>query len=343
MRTVDTFAQVLGEEQLIGRLRARTKEGAVPHALLFTGEEGSGKKTLASLYAKLLLCENGGDEPCLTCASCRQVADNAHPDIYRIEPETGKGGAVKPISVALIRRELIDSIQIKPYKGPYKIYIVDRAEKLTTEAQNALLKTLEEPPSYAVIILLATGEEDLLETVRSRCVTMRIERVDTERIQRYLQEEGMAPDYRARPAARFAQGNVGKAAELAASDTFDNCRDAVLDFFERAEHIGYDDIVSRAQELAGSAKVRDLQLELIQILLRDILTVKAFGAEGYDLFFADRKEAVGGLAERLSYPAIAQIQRQIYISKERIEQNVAVDMVVEGLLSLIKETMQWQK
>ena len=343
MKRPASFADIIGEEQLIARLKARTGEGTVPHALLFVGEEGSGKKTLATLYAKLLLCERPGDDPCLTCASCRQIAQGQHPDVYWIAPESGKGGALKPIPVALIRSGLIDSIQIKPYKGPYKIYIVDRAEKLTIEAQNALLKTLEEPPAYAVIMLLATGEENLLETVRSRCVTMRMERVETDRVQQYLQEQCKITDYRARPAARFAQGNVGRAEQLAASDTFAGCCDEVLRYFERAEHTGYDSISARAQEIAADRRVCELYLELIQILLRDVLTVKAFGTEGYDLFFADKKETLSYLAEKLSYPAISQIQRQMFISRERIEANVAVDLVVEGLLSLIKETMKWQK
>ena len=342
MKKIETFTDVLGEDALIERLHSRAKEGAVPHAVLFVGEEGSGKKMLATLYAKLLLCEQGGEDPCLVCASCKQVAQGAHPDVYQIAPEEGKGGSLKPIPVALIRRELIDNIQIKPYKGPYKIYIIDRAEKLTIEAQNALLKTLEEPPSYAVIILLATAEDHLLETVRSRCVTMRMEPVDEEKVREYLQEECMAPDYRARPAARFAQGNVGKAGELVSSDLFADCCDGVLQIFERAEHTGYDEIVRRAQEIAGDAKTCDLYLELIQILLRDVLAVKAFAGES-ELFYEDKREQIEALAGSLNYPAIAQIQKQIYISKERMEQNVAVDMVVEGLLSLIKEKMTWQK
>ena len=218
MKQVNTFDDILGGQKLIAYMKETAANGTVPHALMLVGEEGSGKKMFANLYAKALLCENAdAGEPCLHCQSCLQVAAGAHPDIVKIAPEEGKGKGRKSISVKTVRDTIGDGAFIKPYKGPYKIYIFERAELMTEEAQNALLKILEEPPSYIVIMLLSTNEESLLETVRSRCVIFHTAGVEDMQVTEYLQEYLMVPDYLARPAAAFARGNIGKAAALVSS------------------------------------------------------------------------------------------------------------------------------
>ena len=161
------FKDVIGHAHLIEHLQSAISMGKVSHAYIFDGEKGSGKNFLADIFAAALQCENSEIEPCGSCTSCKQAEGRNHPDIIRITHE-------KPntISVDDIRQQLCGDIMIKPYKGPYKIYIVDEAEKLNVQAQNALLKTIEEPPAYAVIMLLTTNAESFLPTILSRCVTL---------------------------------------------------------------------------------------------------------------------------------------------------------------------------
>ena len=203
------FADVLGHEQTIAHMKKAIELGKVSHAYIINGEKGSGKKLLAGIFAQTLQCQEKGTEPCMHCQSCLQAQSMNQPDIIRVTHE-------KPntISVEDIRGQLNGDIQIKPYSSPYKIYIVDEAEKLSPQAQNALLKTIEEPPAYAVILLLTANTGMLLPTILSRCVVLDLKPVPSEKIKKYLMEELELPDYKADVCTAFAQGNVGKAKRL---------------------------------------------------------------------------------------------------------------------------------
>ena len=141
------FKEIVGHEEIIQHLQNAIRLGKVSHAYILSGETGSGKKTLANTFAMTLQCEQKSTDPCLECRSCKKAASRNHPDIIYITHE-------KPNSIGIedIRTQLIEDVQIKPYCSSYKIYIVDEAEKLTLQAQNALLKTIEEPPPVIAII-----------------------------------------------------------------------------------------------------------------------------------------------------------------------------------------------
>ena len=156
------FSEILGHEQIIEHLQNAIKLQKVSHAYILDGEEGAGKKLLARAFAQTLQCERGGVDPCGECHSCKQAQSGNQPDIIEVTHE-------KPASIGVedIRGQLCSDIQIKPYSSPYKIYIVDEAEKMTVQAQNALLKTIEEPPAYGVIMLLTTNADAFLPTILS--------------------------------------------------------------------------------------------------------------------------------------------------------------------------------
>ena len=153
------FHEIIGHDDVVNHLQNAIQMGKVSHAYIFNGEVGAGKKMLASAFAMALQCEKHGTDPCMECDSCKRALSKNHPDIITITHE-------KPNSIGIedIRIQLIDDVSIKPYTGPYKIYILNEAEKLTLQAQNALLKTIEEPPAYAVILLLTSNADSLLPT-----------------------------------------------------------------------------------------------------------------------------------------------------------------------------------
>lgn len=164
-----SFKDVVGHKDIIQYLHNAISEDRVSHAYILNGERGSGKKLLARLFAMTLLCEEHGPEPCNHCHSCKQAESGNHPDIITVthdKPNT--------ISVDDIRVQVNNTIDVKPYQGPYKIYIIPEADKMTVQAQNALLKTIEEPPKYAVILLLTENAELLLPTINSRCVMLKL-------------------------------------------------------------------------------------------------------------------------------------------------------------------------
>ena len=135
------FKEIIGHKREIAHLEQAISAGKVSHAYIFSGEKGTGKKTLADAFAMTLQCESEGERPCGRCHSCRQAGSGNHPDIIYIRHD-------KPASIGVedIRDQLTGDIQIRPYNGKYKIYIIPEAEKMTVQAQNAILKTIEEPP-----------------------------------------------------------------------------------------------------------------------------------------------------------------------------------------------------
>ena len=172
---MSSFKDVVGHKNIIKYIESAVQADAVSHAYILNGERGSGKKLLANLFAMSLQCqdrdENG--EACGKCQSCKQALHGNQPDIIRVSHE-------KPttISVDDIRQQVNNDIVIKPYSSKYKIYIIPEADLMSVQAQNALLKTIEEPPEYAVIMLLTENAEVLLPTIRSRCVMMKLRNID---------------------------------------------------------------------------------------------------------------------------------------------------------------------
>ena len=171
------FEEIVGHEQIVTHLKSAMKLGKVSHAYILSGEKGCGKKLLADVFAETLQCEKGGTEPCGSCHSCVQAQSGNHPDIIHLMHE-------KPNSISVddVRTQIVNDVLIKPYSGKYKIYIVPDAEKMTAAAQNALLKTIEEPPAYAVILLLANNASALLPTILSRCVMLSLKPVADDKV-----------------------------------------------------------------------------------------------------------------------------------------------------------------
>lgn len=157
------FESLLGNERLKENLRLSVSRGRVSHFYLISGPAGSGKRTLARLLAAASLC-TGQDKPCLTCPACRKVIADTHPDVITVDDPEHKNVAVKRV------REARADIYVRPNEGARKIYLFP--QELGIEGQNALLKVLEEPPSYGVFILLTDNPEKLLPTVRSRCTEL---------------------------------------------------------------------------------------------------------------------------------------------------------------------------
>ena len=202
------FEALLGNEQLKENLHAARRRGRLSHFYLLSGPRGSGKHTLADLIAAAMLCESG-DGPCGVCRSCRKVLTGSHPDYITIDDP-----AKKTVTVDLIRQARAD-IFIRPNEGTKKIYLFPRAQDMGIPGQNALLKVLEEPPSYGVFLLLTDNPEKLLPTVRSRCVELKLRALPEPLLRRKLREE--FPDAEDGPitaAVMRSGGYLGQAREL---------------------------------------------------------------------------------------------------------------------------------
>ena len=176
------FSTLLGNERLKENLTRSLKKGHIAHFYLISGPEGSGKHTLAHLLSAAILCE-GTEPPCMTCHACRRVLEDIHPDVIWVEDKDKK-----TVTVDLMRQARADAF-IRPNEAAYKIYVIPRAQDMRLEAQNALLKILEEPPEYAVFLLLTDNPNKMLPTIRSRCTALNLNALPEETLRSALHRE----------------------------------------------------------------------------------------------------------------------------------------------------------
>ncbi len=293
-----SFKDVVGHKDIIKYIGNAVMEDRVSHAYILNGERGSGKKMLASLFAMTLLCEKHGPDPCNECHSCIQAE--------------------------------------RPYQGPYKIYIIPEADRMTAQAQNALLKTIEEPPKYAVIFLLTENAELLLPTINSRCVMLKLRNIKDTLIKKYLMEKMQIPDYKADVCTAFAQGNMGRAIMLANSEHFNEVREEAVQLLKYIHEMELSEIVNAVNHITVYKLEISDYLDLIMIWYRDVLMYKAT-KELDKVVFKDQIQYIKEQARRSSYEGIELILESLEKAKARLKANVNFELVMELLFLTIKE------
>lgn len=341
------FRDIVGHEQIIAHLKNAIAMDKVSHAYIINGPEKCGKRMLAEAFAMALQCTelqktresaNGvltaaSVDACTQCRSCRQAAGRNQPDILYVthdKPNT--------ISVDDVRKQINADVCIRPYGSRYKVYIVDEAEKMNVQAQNALLKTIEEPPSYAVILLLTVNSELFLPTIRSRCITLECRAAEDKKIREHLMRRCQVTDYKADICVAFAQGNVGRAVQLAASDSFNEWKDFTLQLVRRIGGIPKHELLGEVKKLGELSGEPGDFLDLLVLWYRDVLLYKATGEEDR-LLFKDRVYELAGQAAAVSYPGVQKILEEIETARRRIRANVNRELTLELLLLTIKENM----
>ncbi len=325
------FRDIVGHKQITTHLKNAIYMNKISHAYIINGEKSAGKMMIAKAFAMALQCEMQGTEPCMDCRSCRQAKENNQPDIIYVTHE-------KPniISVDDIRHQVNNDIVIKPYSSKYKIYVIDEAEKMNIQAQNALLKTIEEPPTYAVILLLTTNASAFLPTILSRCITLNLKNVKEELITEHLMRYYKIPDYQAQTCAAFAQGNVGKAIRLASSEEFNELKQNAISLMKKLDDMDLYEINDAVKGIAEyKTQVQDY-LDLLVIWFRDVLYMKATNNVN-NLIFKDEVYDIKKQAAKKSYAGIEEILDTLEKTRLRLNANVNFDLVIELLLLTIKE------
>lgn len=326
-----SFKDVVGHKDILKYISSAVENNRVSHAYILNGERGSGKKMLANLFAMTLLCESGESEPCGKCHSCKQAESGNHPDIIRVTHE-------KPNSISVddIRTQVNNTVDIKPYQGPYKVYIIPQADLMTPQAQNAILKTIEEPPSYAVFLLLTENAETLLPTINSRCVMLKLRNIKDTLIKKYLMENLEIPDYKADMCTAFAQGNMGRAIMLANSEHFNEIREEAVQLLKHIHDMELNEIVLAVKNISVYKLEVTEYLDIIMIWYRDVLLYKAT-KEIDKVVFKDQLQYIKEQARKSSYEGIELILESLEKAKARLKANVNFDLVMELLFLTIKE------
>ncbi len=358
-----SLKEIFCQDKAITILQKALAAGKVPHAYIFAGPEGVGKFTTAREWAKLLLCknpviENDFADSCGLCRSCQLFEAGSHPDfnpVYKELVEFTRDGKGKKTPVDLpidvIREFLIEKVSTRPTLSKRKVFVVSEAERLNASSQNALLKSLEEPPEYCCIIMLCTRMERLLPTTKSRCQVIRFAPIAEERIIEKLREMG-TEEKPARYFARLAQGSLGRACQWAQLELSDanlyQIKKQLLNSLVKYEYAGTLDLArwlldeskkiatlwANLDETTSRTDInRRAQKTLVQIIisaLHDVMKLNVTPAKGLINF--DQKGQIQKLAGRFNPEQAAEKIADCYETLRWIESSVNEKLIFEQLL-----------
>ena len=328
-----SFSEIVGHEEIKTHLQEAIKKRNPFHAYIFDGDVGVGKETMAKTFAAGLQCQDdkGHEKPCKECIACRQVESGSMPDVIWVTR------AKTDYGIDEIREQVIGTVDVRPYTGPFKVYIIPEAERLNEATQNALLKTLEEPPEYVVIILLTSNISELLPTIQSRCLTLEFHPLSTGTVEDFLITQCGTPDYIAKESAAFAQGNIGKAIRYAdASDDFVNRKNKIIEILKNVDRLDVTDMVETAKSLGAKREEFRDYIDLMMLWYRDVLIFKATKNIN-QLIFQNESQAISNEAQTRSYEKIEEIIQAFDRAKVRLKANVNVDITMELMFSTMKD------
>lgn len=322
------FSNIIGHERIIENLRNAIEKDHISHCYLFEGEESLGKKIVALTFAKTLLCKEQGFEPCNRCNSCLKFDNWNHPDMKLIEPEKN-----------LIRKKVIDNlikkINIGPLESKRKIIIIDDSHQMRVEGQNALLKTLEEPPSYINIILITSNSNNLIPTILSRSQIIKFYPVENEKIVELLNTEYNKTIEEASFIAHFTKGSIGKSIMLSQSDEFFNKRDEIIEIIN---DIVNGDKAKIFNSIEFFIKNKDIYEEVLDIILywfRDLMIFQQ--ARDSELIINRDKIPLLSNQSYLNVDRINDIIDNIIETKQNIDKNVNYQLSIETMLLGMQE------
>lgn len=322
---------IIGHADIIQQLQAQLAAEKVPHALLFVGPEGIGKRIVAGTVAAALLCEAPDGRPCGLCRSCRLIEQQNHPDLLVVRPD----GATLKISQI---RELQVQAALAPYVGNRRVIIIDDAERMNTPAMNSLLKFLEEPPPGVIIMLIAASRHSLLTTILSRCRTIVFAPLAWQILAEALIERGNAPG-QAEVAARLSGGQFGVALQLLSEGGF-SARDFAADVLGKIPDGSMRQVWDTAAALDKKERSEVLDIiKYLEYLLRDIVVYKVLADQAilFNIDLLDRLIAWSACwEEQTLLKALAALQE----TRRSVQANANLRLAMEALLIRMHDFVQ---
>ena len=313
---------ILGNEKIRHHLRESIIKQSISHSYILAGDNGIGKSKIAREFAMELICEK--HTGCGECPACRQFLADAYPDFFYMDAD-GK----ESIGIDRIRENIVNDVSIRPYHGKVKIYIIDEADKMTVGAQNALLKTIEEPPEYVVILLLVRNMSLLLETIRSRCIKLLLSAVSNDRIKSWLVEKGTSEDV-ATVVASYSNGAPGIAKVMAESEDFAGMYNQNVEFLKKISEASINDILLFIEELKKRTGGFKDFINFLRLWYRDICILK-LTKKTDNLVFIREEGIILRLSREYTLKKFNSIIDLIDETETRLNSNVSGDTVMELL------------
>ena len=288
------FDEIIGNEPIRNELKRAVDENKVSHSYMFVGIEGIGKQMITKEFAQIVLCTNEEEKGCHQCKSCVEFMSHNHPDFLYLEPD---GSSIKIEQIRYLQRK----IQEKPIISNKKVYIINDADKMTAEAQNCLLKTLEEPPEYSTIILVGSNENAFLNTIKSRCMKISFQPIETKYIKQYMEETYGMTNISQNMLDAF-QGSIGKAIIL--KDKKEQY-ESIEDMIEKLDKTDMTELIKLGEPLYQSKDEIMNILDYINIILLKLSKENAQYANCIDI---------------------------IENTKKRLNQNANYDMCIDNMI-----------
>ena len=331
---------------IIDTVKEMVQSKRISGTFIFEGGTGSGKSEIAKALAKIIVCQDGeykekhGDA-CGSCISCIKADKNIHPDIITAEPEDDKAGGFHIDKV----REIIDELYLTPNESDVKVYILEDLQNMTVQAQNALLKSIEEPPDFAVFIITTASCDLILETVASRAVKFTMEYIDSEAMQNYLEAKFTASDFsEIKKAIKFSNGSIGEAMDIMTKKTlaYNDMDDHIKVILYAKAKNNNEAILAALQQLTLSNLTRSELLRFyaaLEIAARDILIAKSFINE-YDeremlniMAYFEDYEDIEALVGLYSKEKVYELLQNIHDFKANLDYNINTRLNIAGFFA----------
>lgn len=325
------FNKIIGHIDVIEYFKRTIKSKNISHSYLLEGGHGIGKRLLAKTFAKTLFCEKEGvTEPCHKCTSCLMMETGNNPDYFEVISTKAS------IGVDDIREQVVEKMEIKPYRSRYKIFIIPEADRMTIQAQNALLKTIEEPPNYGIVILLAENPGKIISTVHSRCARIRVLPLSIYSLEQYIESQYDLNEQQTSLYANFSNGSIGQAKHMIEDGDFWGLRQESIEYMMKLEKANLIDLYDMAEQLNKDRENLPQVLDFWMIWYRDMLMIKTFKTEEH-IFYKDFKNQLLDRSKELSYNKINNNFYEVIRAKKRLSKNINAMLIIENLLLELKE------
>lgn len=325
-----SFDDIKGNEKLKKVLSSAKSSNRVLNSYIIEGESGSGKMLIAKCFAKYIQCNE--EKICNECNHCISFDSDNNPDVIYIKKSDKKA----TIGVDEIRENVVNDVAIKPFSSKYKIYIIKDADKMTVAAQNAFLKTLEEPPEYAVFILLAENIGNFLVTIVSRCTIFKTERLSDEIIAEYLVNNNICDKEQAEITSRYCDGSIGTAIDILNDAEFNLLRDKTFEIFAKVYESSLYDVYKNISFLDENRKNINKILNIAILFYRDALIYKI--EKDYKLIInKDKISQIKKVAQNIGIKKLTENVASIVNAEKRIKGNANFLQTMEVMFFEIKE------
>ncbi len=319
---------IVGNKLVLNIINKSIKNKTFAHSYVISGDYGLGKKTIADYFAKSVLCES--NPPCNSCRTCLSINNKNNSDIVYINPSK------KSLGVDDIRDGVIQKLHLKPYEHKYKIFIINKCETMSIQAQNSLLKSIEEPPSYAIFLLLTENINNFLSTILSRCITLKMKPVSTNDVYNYLINNNDIEDNSAKFLSYYSEGNIGVAKDLLIDDTFKENRNKVIDYVLSINNLNLVEILKLVKNFDQFKDNIQKILNILVSFYRDVIVFKQTNEKRF-ISNQDKVIEINNQCKLYNISNLYKKLNAVINAKTQLSKNANFNLTIEVMLLKIKE------